>query len=254
MRKLFTANQFLFTLGVVFVFVLWIILSYSLGSGNLVFPNPVDTFASLFELMGRSYLWQSLLSSLLRTLQGFGISFALALILGSLAGEVKGLQAFFRPALVVLKSAPTAAFVFLFLVLSGSSVAPTWVVGMVSFPILYEAVVAGINAVPQEILDATRVDGAPAFRGLLYIKIPLATPYVAVGVLSSFALSFKTEIMAEIVTGSTSSGLGGMIRMLRNEDPTNLAPIFAVTVLAISVVLLLDLALFGVKKILPSSN
>lgn len=254
MKRFITSNAFLYTAGLVFVFFLWLLISASRGEGNLVFPSPASTFSALGTMLQDGYIYQCLGMSLLRTLEGFGISFALAFIIGSLAGEIAPLQRFFKPLILVFKSAPTAALVFLFLVLSGSSKAPVWIVGILAFPILYEAFVAGINAVPQEIKWASKVDSARFFSTVIKIKVPLALPYVLLGVLSSFALSFKTEIMAELVSGSTSPGLGGAIRMYRNEDPSNLSPIFAIAVLAITLVLFVDLLIFVLKKIFAKPN
>ncbi len=254
MRKFSTNNPLLYTLGVVFIFVLWFLIALSQGQGNLIFPTPWATFASLFELLGNAFIWQSIGMSLLRSLEGFAISFGLALVFGALAGEFKPLQPFFRPLILVLKSAPTAAFVFLFLFLSGSTNAPIWIVVLLAFPILYESVVSGINAVPQQLLWASRVDQAGRLRSIIAIKVPLATPFILLGLVNSFALSFKTEIMAEIVTGSTNAGLGGAIRMFRNMDPSDLTPIFAIALIAIILVLLFDLGSFGVKKALKMPN
>lgn len=250
MRKFITSNAFLYTAGVVLVFVLWIVISTSMGQGNLIFPAPLEVFASVGTLLGKAFTWQSIGSSLLRTFEGFAISFGLALVLGSLAGEFTLLQRLFRPLFIVLKSAPTAAFVFLFLVLSGSSRAPIWIVCILAFPILYESVVAGFNAVPEQFIWSARLDDAPLWKRVARIQIPLAAPYVLLGMLNSFALSFKTEIMAEIITGDTNAGIGGCIRMYRNLDPSDLTPIFALALITIVIVLLLDLLAYGVKKAL----
>lgn len=232
------------------VFLLWLFISLSQGPGNLIFPSPIDTFRVTGELLSSSYIYQCLGMTLLRTLEGFAIAFALALLLGSFAGEFPYLQRFFKPLTLVFKSAPTAAFVFLFLMLSGTSRAPIWIVGLLAFPILYEAVVAGYNAVPRQLVYASRVDGASRLRRLVRIKIPLSIPYFVLGVISSFALSFKTSIMAEIVAGMTSPGLGGAIRVYRNLDPSDLTPVFAIALIAIVIVLLFDLGTYWTKKAL----
>ena len=249
--KAFISNKgFLFTAGLAFVFLLWLAISLSQGPANLIFPSPASTIGKLGELLGGSYVPRSLGMSILRTLEGFGISFAAALVLGSISGQIKPLQTFLKPLFIVLKSAPTAAFVFLFLVLVGSARAPIFVVILLAFPILYESVVAGFNALPPELLWASRIDSASKWRVLTRIKIPLAGPYIILGLVSSFALSFKTEIMAEIVTGSTGMGLGSAIRYYRNESPTDLTPIFAIALLAILVVIAFDGLSFLTKRIL----
>ena len=250
MKRFITSNSFVYTAGLALVFLLWLFISLSQGPGNLIFPSPIDTFRVTGELLSSSYIYQCLGMTLLRTLEGFAIAFALALVLGSFAGEFPYLQRFFKPLILVFKSAPTAAFVFLFLMLSGTSRAPIWSVGLLAFPILYEAVVAGYNAVPQQLVYAARVDGATRLRRLVRIKIPLSIPYLVLGVVSSFALSFKTSIMAEIVAGMTSPGLGGAIRVYRNLDPSDLTPVFAIALIAIVIVLLFDLGAYWTKKAL----
>jgi hypothetical protein len=54
--------------------------------------------------------------------------------------------------------------------------------------------------------------------------------------------------MAEIIAGQTAPGLGGAIRMFRNEDPSNLTPIFAIALIAIVIVLFFDLLSHLFKK------
>ena len=253
MRKFITkpyAYPLLYTLGIAFVFALWFVISLSQGQGNLVFPSPISTFSKLGELLSGSYIYKCIGWTLLRTLEGFAIAFGGALLLGSLAGVLKPLQIFLKPLIIVFKSAPTAAFVFLFLVLSGSSKAPIYIVVILAFPILYDAVVGGINSIPSEINDAIKVDRGGFFYPLFAIRIPLAAPYVLVGVASSFALSFKTSIMAEIITGSTNYGLGNLITVYRNGDPSDLTPIFAIAFVAIVLILLIDLLAYFLKRLL----
>ncbi|MCR5491285.1 MAG: ABC transporter permease subunit [Bacilli bacterium] len=239
---------FLYSAGILFVVLLWTVISMGQGAGNLVFPSPWATLAKLGEMMSGAYIYKCLGISLLRTLEGFAIAFAAALLLGSLAGAIKPLQTFLKPLITVFKSAPTAAFVFLFLVLAGSSQAPIFIVIILAFPILYEAVIGGINHISPEINDAIKVDRGGFFYPLIKIRIPLAAPYVLVGVASSFALSFKTAIMAEIITGSTSYGLGSLINSYRNQDPSDLTPIFAITALAIIIILVIDLLTYVLKR------
>lgn len=178
---------------------------------------------------------------MLRMFIGFGISFILALIFGLLAGHIPQLKILFNPILIVLKSIPTAALVFLFLVVSGARYAPIYVVIMISFPILYEAIAAGISNIPQEIINSSLVDGSHGLSTMLRIRLPLSVPYIIVGVASSFALSFKIEIMAEIITGDTSHGLGSAIAYAQRNDPGNMVPIFAYSLIAIIFILLITI-------------
>ena len=236
-----TSNISLYIYGIFFVFAIWFLISVSQGSENFVFPNPVDTIKETGILLSQSTIYIALGWSLLRTLIGFAIAFVSAMIVGTLAGTFKKFQLFLKPLMVILKSAPTAAFVFLFLIISGSRYAPIYIVILLAFPILYESVVGGLNSISDEINDALRVDAGRFLKPLIKVKLPLSFRFIAVGLASSFALSFKTSIMAEIITGDTNYGLGSMINAYRHSEPTNLTPIFSITLIAIIVILFVDL-------------
>ena len=254
MKKFITNNTTILTLGIFFVILVWYLISLGFGNNNLIFPNPIQVFSNFVYQLTRVYIYQSIGYTLLRTLIGFAISFALAIILGSLSGNFPKLNLFLKPLLIVLKSAPTAAFVFFFLVLSGSTYAPIYVVILLSFPILYESVVGGFKSIPKEIIDASRVDGSNQLSTMLRIKLPLSLPYIIVGLASSFALSIKTEIMAELISGDTDFGLGCAIRNARTEHVGDMTPIFAIALIAIILVMIFSLISYIVKKILDKNK
>ena len=54
--------------------------------------------------------------------------------------------------------------------------------------------------------------------------------------------------MAEILTGDTRSGLGCAILAAQRNDPTNMIPIFAYSLIAIICVLTIDLLTNFIKK------
>ncbi len=244
-----TNNTSLYIYGIFFVFVFWYIISISQGYGNLVFPNPIDTIAATGKLLTKPYIYKCIGWTILRCSIGFSIAFVSAFVLGTISGTFKKVQTFLKPFVIVLKSAPTAAFVFLFLILSGSSFAPIYIVIILAFPILYESVVGGLNSISDEINDALKVDSGRFFQSLFMVRIPLAFRFIVVGLASSFALSFKTTIMAEIIAGDTNYGLGAAITAYRNgEDPGNLLPIFAVTLIAIIIILIVDLLSNLIKR------
>ena len=234
-------NYIFYSLGIVLVFLLWVVFSSTLGSGNLYFPSPIETFKKLGEILSDSYIYISIGWTLLRTLIGFGSALLVAIILGLLAGSFRSVYVFLKPLMIVFKSIPTAAVVFIFLALSGSKYAPVYIVFLIAFPILYESIVGGIRSVPQDINDILRIDTNGGLIPMFKIRVPIASPYIIVGLASSFALSLKTTIMAEIITGDTGAGLGNAIRAYRSLDPSDLTPVFAISLIAIFIVLIVDL-------------
>ena len=130
----------------------------------------------------------------------------------------------------------------------GAKNAPIMIVLLISFPILYESVVGGYENIDKSLIDYLKLDGENKIGNIVKIKFPLAMPYMFVGIASSFALSFKIQIMAEILTGDTRSGLGCAILGAQRNDPTNMVPIFAYSLIAIILVLIIDLIAIVIKK------
>ena len=95
-----------------------------------------------------------------------------------------------------------------------------------------------------------KLDSGSSLRNVFFIQIPLLIPYLLVGITSSFALSFKIEIMAEILTGDTRSGIGSAILGAQINNPTDMTPIFAYSLIVIIFVLIVSLLTkFIVNKI-----
>lgn len=253
--KRFISNRFtLFALGILFVIFLWFIISLCFDTNGGIFPSPVDTFAKFGELLADPYSYKCLGYTFLRMLIGFSISFIAALIIGIFAGNHQEVYDFLKPLMVVIKSIPTVALVFLFVVMVTPKNAPIFVVIIICFPILYEAVAGGFKKVDNQLVQASQVDGANYFQRVLSIKLPLSLPYIIVGLASSFSLSFKLEIMAEVITGYTRNGLGSVIHYVQQEDPTNLVSVFAYSLFAIIFMLLISLLEQVIKQVLKKKN
>lgn len=240
-KKFISNKYFAYFLGFVFLFLLWYIISLCIDENVMVFPNPFATFKETFVILSSSYIYKCMASSFLRILIGFLISLFLAMVFGIIAGNLPFIKRFLLPLITTLKSIPTATLVFFFLVLVGAKNAPILMVILISFPILYESVAKGIENIDEGIKNATSLDGSKNIDTIVKIQIPLLTPYLLVGISSSFALSFKIEIMAEILTGDTRLGLGAAILSAQRNDPTNMVPIFAYSLVVILFVLLISL-------------
>ena len=240
--KILRNKYFMFFLGFLFLIGTWFLVSTIVDLNNMIFPSPYATFKRMFELLGKGSTYKYLGFSVTRLLIGFSISFVIAFLLGMLVNNSEALYNFFTPVITFLKAAPTATFVFIFLVLFGGRNAPAWVVILMTFPILYEAVVSAFRSTPQEMLEASKIDGANKFKTLIKVQIPLGMPFITLGLLSTFGMAFKVEIMAEIITGITKGGLGTMIKLSNLLDGTDLTNMFAYSLLAIILVLIVSIA------------
>lgn len=239
MKKLFNKKLF-YLFGIIFLIGIWFLISLLLDRNSMVFPNPFITIKRMFELLGEKVTYKYLWFSFLRLLIGFGLSFIIAFLLGMLVHNNDKLYNFFKPLITFLKSAPTATFVFVFIILVNAKNAPVLVVFTVTMPILYESIVSALRNADQEVIAASKVDGASKFKQLFLIKIPLGIPFITLGLISTFGMAFKIEIMAEIITGFTNCGIGSMIHNSQLINPTELTDMFAYSLMAIIVVLVVE--------------
>ena len=67
-------------------------------------------------------------------------------------------------------------------------------------PLATVILLAGLTAIPQEILDAAQVDGAGSWRRLFQIMIPLLLPIMAVAVLFGIVFTFTDIAVVYILT------------------------------------------------------
>ncbi|MCB5235558.1 molybdate ABC transporter permease subunit [Niallia circulans] len=80
---------------------------------------------------------------------------------------------------------------------------------IVAFPLMYQSVRTGFEAVDSDIENAARVDGANAFRVLWYITLPLAFKSIVSGAILSFARALgefgATLMFAGNIPGKTQT-------------------------------------------------
>lgn len=240
MKKYISNKLLLRILGIVLFVILWQLLSMIIGEDTFIFPSPITTLTQTVEMLESAYIYKCIAQTMIRMLIGFVISFAIAFILGVLAGNSEKFKLLIAPTMTVLKSLPTATLVYLFLVVVGARITPLMIVILVSFPILYENIVGGIESTPTALIESAKLDGANFISINFGVRIPLALPYIVVGIASTFALSLKIEIMAEVITGYTRLGLGSAILAAQRSDPTNMVPVFAYSLVTIVIVLLID--------------
>ena len=127
MRKFISNKYTLFSLGIIFVVGLWFIISAFFDVNGAIFPSPILTMQRFANIIVQGQTYVSLGFTFLRMTVGFAISFVLALVFGMIAGNWPNMYHFFKPLMTVLKSIPTVAFVFVFVVMSNAREAPIYV-------------------------------------------------------------------------------------------------------------------------------
>ena len=239
MKKFFTNKYTLIVLGVIVLFLLWFLVSL-IVKNPIIFPDPFLTIKTLFEMLGDAYIYKCLGSSFLRLIIGFIIGGFLGFIFGIIFSYFKKGVHVFKPTLIAIKAIPTAAIIFLFVALAGYENAPVLIVALVTFPILYESTLAGLSNIPNEYKDELKLSSSNFLHSLIEVKLFFASSYILVGLLTSFALAFKIEIMSEIIAGNTTYGIGVAIKTATQLDAGNMVPVFAYSLFVILLILLIN--------------
>ena len=242
-----TLPKILITIGgILFVFLVWWIVSICINS--TLFPTPFVALERMFVLLGKGSTYEAIGGTFYRLLIAFLISFLLALIFGILAGLLKGFKRFFSPFVSVFRTIPTAALIFILIVLVKSTVSLVIIDFLLMFPILYEAVVTGIKNIDKNVIDALEVDqGKTNKTAIVKVIVPMSGPYIVLGIIQSLGLGMKVSIMSEVLVGDTSvPGLGRMLRVASNE--ADMPTIFAIAIISIILIALLDILVKVIKK------
>lgn len=235
-------------LGIGFVFLVWWLTSLIVKATLLpTFPGPEDAIPLFFELFALSSTWLAVGGTLLRLLISFVLAFLVGSLIGIVAGKSKAFRSFMRPLIITLRTLPTAAVILILIVLLKPAYAPIIIVFLVIFPISYESMVTGLRNVNKEIKEAAKIDGASRLQAIVRIDVPLSTPYILLGVVSSLGLGMKISIMSEIIAGSNRiSGLGRLIHLAYIE--ADMTRIVAISIFAIILIGLIDLAMYFAKQ------
>jgi multiple sugar transport system permease protein len=69
------------------------------------------------------------------------------------------------------------------------------------FPLVAITLFTGLQAIPRELMEASRIDGANRFETLRYVIVPLMAPSIATAVLLSAIWAFNAFTLSIIMTG-----------------------------------------------------
>lgn len=232
-------------IGIGALFFFWWLISFLVNS--TLFPGPQKVIPQFFVYMGQGETYFALGGTLLRLLIAITLGFLFGLIFGILGGLYEPFKAFMKPFIIVFRTIPTAAVIFVIIALLKPMFAPVIIVFLIVFPMLYESVVTGISSIDKSIIDATKIDQSKGIKTIFKVYLPLSWSYIVLGLVSSIGLGMKVSIMSEILAGSDSeAGLGKLIRDC--STIADMTGVLAYSILAIIIIGLVDIGVHLLKK------
>jgi len=194
-----------------------------------VLPGPLAVLQTLISDWG--VLSESLLTTLLTTLEGFIAASVGGIALALLFNQSKWLEYSLFPYAVILQVTPVIAIAPLLLIYLPQQTAVivcAWIVGF--FPVLSNTTL-GLNSVDRNLAGLFQLYGASRLQTLRFLKLPAALPFILGGLRIAGGLSLIGAVVAEIAAGSAGAGSGLAYRIAESGYRLNIPRMFAALLL-----------------------
>lgn len=208
-------------------------------------PAPSTLFGRFTQELAGGPLLQHTGVTLVEALVGSVIAVLVAVPLGYLVARVRWADLALTPYITASQAIPAVAIAPLLALWIGYGLAPIAILcAIVAFFPMLITTVLGVRALPTEVLEAARLDGASRWQSLRWVEAPLALPSVLAGVRAGAALSVTGAVVGEFTMGG--HGLGLLLTLYRDANDTE--GLFC----ALIMLVVLAVGLFIVLRILES--
>lgn len=182
----------------VFWLAVWQLLALAVGR-TLLLPGPWEVVKTLGELLPQGDFWARIGYSGLRILGGFFLGLTAAVLLALLTHLCPWAGRLLRPLLQFIKAAPVAGFIILALLWVRSRNLAVLISFLMVLPVLYGAVLGGMEKVDRQLLEMARVYRISFGRQLVHIWLPGLLPSFRQGCGVALGLCWKSGIAAEVI-------------------------------------------------------
>lgn len=197
----------------------WVVLAMGL-IGAVVRNVKVGAFVvvalTICGLLGNEYWIETA-----RTIGFIAVAVILCVIIGIpigvAAGRLDGVWKTTRPVLDAMQVVHSFVYMIPFIFFWGiGEVSATMVTMIFAIPPLIRLTNLGIRQVPEDVVEAARAHGAPEWRVLFDVQLPLARPAIMTGINQTLLLAISMLGIAAIMG---AGGLGSLLfRSLSNQD------------------------------------
>ena len=149
-------------------------------------------------------------ASIKRIVSGWAIGVVIGVALGGAMASVRVIRFMVDPIIELLRPLPPLAFLPLLIVWLGIDDTPKVVLIVIGVvPILTIATITALDAVPQELVQASRSLGASPFWALITVHLRAALPTIITGMRLAMGGAWTSVVAAELI--ASTSGLGYLI-------------------------------------------
>jgi NitT/TauT family transport system permease protein len=223
----------------------WWLLKLAFGWQEFVLPSPADVGRELWTQ--RSFLPRQFWTTLVETLEGFGLAIGLGIPVAVAIASSRTLERSVYPLLVAVNAVPKLALAPILVLWMGFGSGPKVVMVLLIcvFPIVLSTA-TGLRSTPPELVELVRSLSATPLQGFRKVRFPAALPHVFVGLKVAISLAVIGAVIGEFV-GATQ-GLGYVI--VASGQNANTALAFAAIVLLAIMSVVLFYALVALERLL----
>lgn len=193
----------------VFWLVVWQLAAMAIHQTFLL-ASPLQTLQTLQRLVVTAAFWQRILFSTARILGGFLAALAVGTLLAACSAAITPVRILLKPLMQMIKAIPVASFIILVLLWVDSSGLAVLISFLMVLPVVYTAVLQGIQQVDGKLLEMVKVFRIPFFRAVGAVWIPQIWPYFVQSCTVGMGLAWKSGVAAEVIglpTGSIGEAL-----------------------------------------------
>ncbi|MFZ4581382.1 MAG: ATP-binding cassette domain-containing protein [Paludibacter sp.] len=223
-------------LSILFLLIIWQLIAYTVNY-SAIFPSVFDLFKNSFELLGNQFFYMSLLVTILRGILGFLLSYIVAITLATLASQNLFFKQFFQPIIVTFRSIPVISVVLVALLWFSPPVLPVFIAFLTMFPILYQSVLSGFQAVDTKLIEMSTLFGKTKWHTYIHILLPASKMQIFGGISTATGFGWRAIIIGEALA-QPISGIGTGMKMA--QVYLNVSELFAWTLLAIAISYVFD--------------
>lgn len=197
-------------IGIFVLLAAWQIASMSGIWSAYVLPSPAKTGRALWVMIESGVLFQHIMISFKRVLEGFSIAFALAFLGGVIAYGLPALEEFYGDFLEFMRNVPPISLIALLILWFGiGEVSKIIIIVLASFFPIYLNISKGFVSVDKKLVEVGTVFGLNRWEKFFRIVLPSAVPDILVGMRVGLGYSWRAIIGAEMI--AASKGLGYLI-------------------------------------------
>lgn len=197
-------------LGAAVLAAAWQIAAQSGLWSAYVLPSPAKVAQALGTMIKSGVLWQHMMVSFKRVMEGFSIAFVLAFLGGTVAYELPWAEEYYEGLFEFMRNVPPISLIALLILWFGiGETSKIIIIVLASFFPMYLNIRKGFVSGDRKLLEVGTVFGLNRWEIFTRIVLPGAIPDILVGMKVGLGYSWRAIIGAEMI--AASKGIGYLI-------------------------------------------